>query len=126
MSETKAAFAERTIRSMKIMIYRYMEEYGHKHIQKLSEFFTTLNSRNVCSIEMIPKNIQNSDFLPFCTASHYKNIRKPLQEYKNTGLEIEFAIPRMTYSSGRILSHSLLRKLKKLFHFFPENFQQTQ
>ena len=28
MSETKAAFAERTIRSMKKIFYRYMEDYG--------------------------------------------------------------------------------------------------
>ena len=30
MSETKAAFAERTIRSLKIILYRYMEENGYK------------------------------------------------------------------------------------------------
>ena len=28
ISETKAAFAERTIRSLKIILYRYMEDYG--------------------------------------------------------------------------------------------------
>ena len=28
MSETKAAFAERTIRSLKNILYRYMEDYG--------------------------------------------------------------------------------------------------
>ena len=28
MSQTKAAFAERTIRSLKNMMYRYMEDYG--------------------------------------------------------------------------------------------------
>ena len=32
MSETKASFAERTIRSMKNILYRYMEEYGYKNI----------------------------------------------------------------------------------------------
>ena len=29
MSETKAVFAERTIRSLKNMLYRYMENYGY-------------------------------------------------------------------------------------------------
>ena len=29
MSETKATFAERTIRSFKNILYRYMEERGH-------------------------------------------------------------------------------------------------
>ena len=28
MSETKAAFAERTIRSLRKILYRYMEDYG--------------------------------------------------------------------------------------------------
>ena len=36
MSETKAACAERTIRSLKKLLYRYMEEYGYKYIHKLS------------------------------------------------------------------------------------------
>ena len=30
MSETKAAFAERTIPSLKNILYRYMEDYGFK------------------------------------------------------------------------------------------------
>ena len=34
MSETKAAFAERTIRSLKKILYRYMEDYGYKYIYK--------------------------------------------------------------------------------------------
>ena len=45
MSETKTAFAERTIRSMKNKLYRYMEDFGYKYIQKLPQFTTTLNSR---------------------------------------------------------------------------------
>ena len=42
MSETKAAFAERTIRSLKNILYRYMEDYGYKYIHKLPQFITTL------------------------------------------------------------------------------------
>ena len=30
MSETKAAFVERTIRSLKNILYRYMEDFGYK------------------------------------------------------------------------------------------------
>ena len=45
MFETKAAFAERTIRSLKNTRYRYMEDNGYQCIHKLSEFVTTLNSR---------------------------------------------------------------------------------
>ena len=45
MSETKAAFAERRIRPLKNILYRYMEDNGDKYIHKLSQFVTTLNSR---------------------------------------------------------------------------------
>ena len=44
MIETKAAFAERTTRSLKNILYRYMEDYGFKYIRKLPQFITTLNS----------------------------------------------------------------------------------
>ena len=45
MSETKAAFAERTIRSLKVFFYRYVEDNGYKYIHKLTQFVTTLKSR---------------------------------------------------------------------------------
>ena len=45
LSETKAAFAERTIISWKNILYRYMEDYGYKYRHKLPEFITTLNSK---------------------------------------------------------------------------------
>ena len=44
MSETKAANAEPTMQSLKIILYRYMEDYGYKYIQNLSQFVTTLTS----------------------------------------------------------------------------------
>ena len=60
MSETMAEFAERTIGSMKNLLYRYMEEYGYKYIHKLSQFITTLNSGKNCLIYLMPKNVKNS------------------------------------------------------------------
>ena len=36
MGEMKAAFAARTIRSLKNFLYRYMEDYGYKYFQKTS------------------------------------------------------------------------------------------
>ena len=63
MSETKAAFAERTIRSLKKILYRYMEENGYKYIHTFTQFVTTLYSRRNCSIDLIPKNVKNSDFV---------------------------------------------------------------
>ena len=63
MSENKAAFAERTKPSLKILLYRYMEDYGFKYIPKLSQFVTALKSKKNCSRDLIPKNVKNSNFL---------------------------------------------------------------
>ena len=62
-SETKAAFAERTIRTLKNILYRYMEDNGDKYFYKLTQFVTALKSGRKCSIDLIPKRIKNSDFL---------------------------------------------------------------
>ena len=63
MSETKAAFAERTIRPLKNFLYRYMEDFGYKYIHKLPQFITTLNSRPNSSIDMRPNTVKNWDFV---------------------------------------------------------------
>ena len=42
MSETKAAFAEHTIRSLKNIFYRYIEDNGYKYILKLPQLITAL------------------------------------------------------------------------------------
>ena len=55
LSETTAAFAKRTIWSLKKGIYRYMEDPGYKYIQKLCHFGTTWCSRKNCSTDLIPK-----------------------------------------------------------------------
>ena len=122
MSETKAAFAERKIRSLKNILYRYMENYGDKYIHKLSQFVTTLNSRKKVSVDAVPKNVKISKFL-------YILYSKPLREYEknpNLGLETEFASQCMTDLSGRVIWYSLHRKFWKLLHFLPENLRHTQ
>ena len=82
MSKTKAAFAERTIRSLKKILYRYMENKVYKYIHKLPQFVTKLNSRGNCSIDLIPKkNVRNSDFLSILYS-------KPLREFKKPKFEI--------------------------------------
>ena len=75
MSETKAAFAERTLRSLKNILYRYMEDYGSKYIHKLPQFITTLYSRRSSSIDMRPNSVKNFDFLSILYS-------KPLREFK--------------------------------------------
>ena len=77
MSETKAAYAKRTIRSLKNLFYRCMEDNGDKYIHKLTQFVRTLKSRRNCSIDLIPKNVKNSEFLSILYSKSLRKIRKP-------------------------------------------------
>ena len=81
MSETKAAFAERTIRSLKILLYGYMEDFGYKYLHKLPQFNTTLNSRRNSSIDMRPNTVKNCDFISILYS-------KPLREFKEPAFKI--------------------------------------
>ena len=62
-SETKAALAERAIRSLKNNIYRFMEENGHKYLVKMGSFLNKMNSRVNRSTGKAPKEVKNKDFL---------------------------------------------------------------
>ena len=75
LSKTKAAFAERTIRSLKNILYRYMEDYGYKFIHKLPQLIATMNFRNNRSKDMEPNHVKNSDFMSLLYS-------KPLRDYK--------------------------------------------
>ena len=77
MSETKTAFAERTIRSLKNILYRYMEDHGYKYIHKLPQFIATMNSRNNRSIDMKPNHVQNSDFMSILYSKQLREYKKP-------------------------------------------------
>ena len=77
MSETKSASAERTIRSLKDILYRYMEQNRYNYIHKLTQFVTTLNSRTNFSIDLIPKNAKNSNFLSILYSKPLREFRKP-------------------------------------------------
>ena len=77
MSETKAAFAERTIRSLKNILYRYMEDFGYKYIHKLPQFITTLNSRTNGSIDMRPNTVKNCDFMSILYSKPSREFKKP-------------------------------------------------
>ena len=59
MSQTKATFAEPTIRSLKIIFYRYMEDFVDNDIHTLPQFITTLSSRRNNSIDMGPNTVKN-------------------------------------------------------------------
>ena len=58
--ETKAAVAER-IRSLKNIIFCYMEENGDKYVHKMDSFVNNMNTRLNRSIGKSPKNVKNLD-----------------------------------------------------------------
>ena len=78
MSETKAASAERTIRSLKNIVYRYMEDFGYKYKHKLPQFITTLNSRRNSSIDMRPNTVKNCDFMSILYSKLLPEFKKPI------------------------------------------------
>ena len=77
MSETKVAFAERTIRSLKKILYRYMENNGYEYIHKLTEFVAAPSSRRNCLIVLIPENVKNSDILSIPYSKPLREFGKP-------------------------------------------------
>ena len=90
MSESKTAFAELTIRLLKKILYRYMEDNGYKYINELTQFVTTLNSRRNCSIDLKPKNLKNSDFFSILNS-------KPLREFIKPQFEIGERVRKSKY-----------------------------
>ena len=62
---SKAAYAERAIRSLKNIIYRYLEENRvqskFNYVSKLQTFVKIMNSRVNRSINMLPKDVTNAD-----------------------------------------------------------------
>ena len=77
MSGIKAAFAERTIRSLKSILYRYKDDYGYKYRHKLPEIITTLNSIRNSSIDMRPNTVKNCDFMSILYSKHLREFKKP-------------------------------------------------
>ena len=77
MSETKAAVAERTKRSLKNILYRYMEDFGYKYIHKLPQFITTLNSGRNSSIDMRTNTVKNCDFMSVLYSKPLREFNKP-------------------------------------------------
>ena len=76
MSETKAAFAKRKIRSLKNFLHHNKEDYEHKNIHNLSQFIKTVTSRNKPSIDLTPKIFKDSDFLSFVYSKSLRDYRK--------------------------------------------------
>ena len=77
VSETKSAFAEQTKRSLKTIIYRYVEDNGYKYIHKETQIVTTLNSRRNSSIDLVPKNVKSTYFLFILYSKPLREFGKP-------------------------------------------------
>ena len=77
MNETKAAFAEPTIRSLENILYRYMEDFGYKYIHKLPQFITTVNSRRNSSIDMRPNAVKNCELMSVLYSNPLREFEKP-------------------------------------------------
>ena len=120
MRETKAAFAECTIRSLKNIPYRYMEDNGYNYIHKLTQFVTTLNSRRNCSRDLIPKNVKSSDILPILYSKILREFRKPKFKVGDRVRISKYDLP------SRFTSHSLQKRFSKLLQFLPKSLQHTQ
>ena len=61
-SETKSCMAERAIRSLKAILYKYMSDRGtNKYLGQLQRLVNTLNSRVNRSIKMPPKDVRKQD-----------------------------------------------------------------
>ena len=121
MSETKAAFAERTIRSLKIILYRYMEDNGYKYIHQLTQFVTTLDSRRKCSIDLIPKNVKNSDFLSILNSKPQRDFRKPKFKVGDRVRISKFDTP-----SRKGYKPQFTKEVFEIVAIFPKKLKQTQ
>ena len=80
-SETKAAFVERAIQSLKHILYRYIDDNGEKIVPKLQQFVSTLNCPINRSIGKSPRDVKNSDFLSILYNKSLKKYTKP--KFKN-------------------------------------------
>ena len=61
-SEKKSAFAERNIRSLKNIIYKYLEEkWTYSYIDKLDQFVKTINSRVNRVTKLAPNKVTKKD-----------------------------------------------------------------
>ena len=109
MSETKGAFAERTIRSLKNNLYRYMEDFGYRYIHKPHQFITTLNSRRNSSIDIRPNTVKIANLCLFFTVNLCENSRN-----LHSKLVIECKSQSMTCLFAKVISRSLHERFLKL------------
>ena len=80
-SEKKSAFAERNIRLLKKLIYKYLEDkWTYSHINQLQSFVQTINSRVNSVRKLAPKKVTKKDvpyLISFIFNASAKLVRRP-------------------------------------------------
>ena len=98
-SETKVAFGERAIRTLKNLIYRYLEENDTlTYIKELQMFVDVINSRINRNIGLAPKDVVNADFLTVM----YKRmkLRKNTNPKFQVGDKVRLALAEGKFQKG--------------------------
>ena len=113
MSETKAAFAERTRRSLINVLYRNMEDFGYRYIHKLPR------SCYYLKLYQYRKELRLYIF-PF-TLNLYENTRN-LHSKRETECESQ----SMAYLFAKVTSPNIHEKFLKLWQLQQKNHQHTQ
>ena len=70
-------WVRRTIRSLKNIVYRFLESFAYKYIHKLPQSITTFNSRWNTSIDMTPNTVKNCDFMYVLYSKLLREWKKP-------------------------------------------------
>ena len=98
-TEMKALLAERYIRTLKKIIYRYLEEYEtEKYLPALQDFVSTMNSRVNRSIGMKPKDVKNEHYLQVLyTSMKDQKTQKPKLK---SGVKVRLALEDYNFRKG--------------------------
>ena len=87
----------------------------------MTQFVTTVNSRRICSRDLIPKNVKKSDVLSIL-------YNKPLKEFKKPKFKIgdRVRISKHDLPFRKGYKPQFTQKVFEIVAVFPENLQHTQ
>ena len=75
-------------------LYTYMKGYKKEYFVYLAHLATHLRGRMNCSKEKLRNNILTSDFFPFSTANHFKNMENSISKQgRSWKLQVWFRFP---------------------------------
>ena len=98
-NDTKAALAERAIRSLKRLIYRWMEESKtDRYVDKLQRFVDVLNARPNRSLGgKAPRDMTNADYLRVHYGRATEPIKKPSKSTLHVGCLVRMSKPTASF-----------------------------